>query len=92
MITINLLANAERFMALAAEEDKPSDKPTLPIPYTTDAEIAGVPSSRPQSEAHALRKENRELRLYLSLLLNEPYVSQYTMTDIKTLVEKKLRG
>jgi hypothetical protein len=89
MNTKALLDYMDKFLALA-ENERQTDKPTLPIPSTSNAEIAGVPSSRPQSEVHSLKRENRDLRLYLSMLLNDPYISQYPIGDIKRIVEKKL--
>lgn len=88
-----LLANTEKFVVLAEDQKIPppnTEKPTMPIPPTSNAEIVGVPSSRPQSDIHRLRQENRELRLYLSMLCHDPFISEYPLKDIKGIVEKKM--
>lgn len=88
-----LLVGTEKFRVLA-EDDKAgipnSDKPTMPIPPTSNAEVVGIPSSRPQSDIHRLRQENRELRLYLSMLCHDPFISEYPIKDIKGIVEQKM--
>ena len=91
MNTKALLEGVAEFLALAQDDKVPgSDRPTMPIPATTNAEVVGIPSSRPQSDMHRLRQENRELRMYLSMLCHDPHISEYPIKDIKGIVERKM--